>query len=394
MYRSTWAKYKANINQTTVLDFAKQINKNNFPNSQIEIDDKWEACYGTLKFDNKKFPNATDMVSQLHKMGFRVTLWLHPFINNNCQVKDKEKYMVHDENNKVWPVKWWNGDAATIDFTDEQAVNWFVSRIQQLKHETGIDSFKFDAGEFSWIVSKLKKGFKFHNSNLNKVPNLYTKFYASAVSRLGKMIEVRVGFDTQNLPIYVRMLDKLTGWSEQVGLRTLIPTALQMSLAGYPFVLPDMIGGNAYGNYPTKELFIRWLQVNALMPSLQFSIAPWDFNDTQITKISQKMVQLHLNFSSLITKLANETVSTGDPIMRPIWWIAPEDNNTYSIGDEFLLGNDVLVAPVVYENARKRDVYLPAGNWIDHREEIHKGDQWIRNFKVEIEELAYFQKQN
>ena len=222
MYRSTWAKYKANINQTTVLDFAKQINKNNFPNSQIEIDDKWEKCYGTLKFDNKKFPNTTDMVSQLHKMGFRVTLWLHPFINNNCQVKDKEKYMVHDSNNKVWPVKWWNGDGATIDFTDEQAVNWFVSRVEQLKNETGIDSFKFDAGEFSWIVSKLKKGFQFHNSDLNKVPNLYTKFYASAVSRLGKMIEVRVGFDTQDLPIYVRMLDKLTGWSEQVGLRTLI----------------------------------------------------------------------------------------------------------------------------------------------------------------------------
>lgn len=52
-----------------------------------------------------------------------------------------------------------------------------------------------------------------------------------------------------------------------------------MGLSGYPFILPDMIGGNAYGEKPSKELFIRWVQVNALLPAMQFSLLPWDFDE-------------------------------------------------------------------------------------------------------------------
>ena len=102
-------------------------------------------------------------------------------------------------------------------------------------------------------------------------------------------IEVRVGWRSQKLPIFVRMLDKDTRWSWNNGLPTLITTMLQMNLNGYMFVLPDMIGGNGYvGNsfeetvLPPKEMFIRWLQANTFMPSLQYSFVPWDFNDPEV----------------------------------------------------------------------------------------------------------------
>lgn len=102
------------------------------------------------------------------------------------------------------------------------------------------------------------------------------------------MTEARVGWKTQNLPIFIRMIDKDSKWTRNNGLPTLITTLLQMNLNGYVFVLPDMIGGNGYvGNsfeeteLPSQELFIRWLQANVFMPSLQFSFVPWQY-DAQV----------------------------------------------------------------------------------------------------------------
>lgn len=76
------------------------------------------------------------------------------------------------------------------------------------------------------------------------------------------------------------MLDKDTFWGKTNGLATLIPTLLHFGLEGYVFVLPDMIAGNGYNvPKPDRELFIRWMQANVFMPSMQFSYAPWDYDD-------------------------------------------------------------------------------------------------------------------
>lgn len=100
---------------------------------------------------------------------------------------------------------------------------------------------------------------------------------------LGPISEVRSGFETQELPVLVRMVDKDTHWRLDNGLRSLVTTLLQMNMVGYPFVLPDMIGGNGYGNdVITPELFIRWLQATTFMPVLQFSYVPWQFDDPEV----------------------------------------------------------------------------------------------------------------
>ena len=118
-------------------------------------------------------------------------------------------------------------------------------------------------------------------------PGIYTYNYTTNLAaNFDDNIEVRVGWRTQTLPIFVRMIDKDTRWTWNNGLPTLITTLLQMNLNGYVFVLPDMIGGNGYvnGGYtetklPSKEMFIRWLQATVFMPSLQFSFVPWDFKN-------------------------------------------------------------------------------------------------------------------
>lgn len=82
---STWARYKADINESTVEVFASEIEKYGFNNSQLEIDDDWEVCYGALTFRDSKFPNIRKQTDDLKARGFRITLWIHPFINKGCE---------------------------------------------------------------------------------------------------------------------------------------------------------------------------------------------------------------------------------------------------------------------------------------------------------------------
>lgn len=94
---STWAVYKTGINVNKVMEFASEIVSNNFSNSQLEIDDKWQTFYGDFNFETSKFPNITETVEQLNAMGFRTTLWVHPFadvISENFFVQSYYMYAV------------------------------------------------------------------------------------------------------------------------------------------------------------------------------------------------------------------------------------------------------------------------------------------------------------
>lgn len=203
--------------------------------------------------------------------------------------------------------------------------------------------------------------------------------------------EVRVGWKTQHLPVFVRMMDKDSNWTFNNGLKTLIPHALTFSLLGYHFCLPDMIGGNAYKTeYPERELFIRWMQANVFLPAIQFSITPWQY-DKEVVDICKKMCQIHEDYADYIIQLAKECVLTGDPIIRPLWWINPGDDTTLEIDSEFLVGSKILVVPVLDPGATHRDIYFPLGKWKDENSgTIIEGPRWIKRYKAELHVLPYF----
>lgn len=107
-------------------------------------------------------------------------------------------------------------------------------------------------------------------------------------------------------------------------------------MVGYPFVLPDMIGGNYYeANFTgpkSKELFIRWLQASVFTPTLQFSYAPWDF-DEETTILSKKMTSLHTAYAPKIIERFKLAVRAGHPVNPPVWWIATQDRTAQQIDD-------------------------------------------------------------
>lgn len=140
-----------------------------------------------------------------------------------------------------------------------------------------------------------------------------TRAFVGFASDFGNLPEVRTGYGTQYLPVLVRMLDFDSRWDEINGIKSLVATLIQFNLNGYVFVLPDMIGGNRYGSDQlTKNLFIRWVQASALMPALQFSVSPWDY-DGETIAITQKFTKLHEDYADLVLERFRLAVSDGHP---------------------------------------------------------------------------------
>uniref|UniRef100_A0A336LUM5 CSON001239 protein n=1 Tax=Culicoides sonorensis TaxID=179676 RepID=A0A336LUM5_CULSO len=398
---STWALYKTEINEAIVRAMATKIKEKGFKNSQFEIDDKWEQCYGSLTIDLERFPNMLELTNWLKAEGYRVTLWIHPFINIDCDPWYTEAltkgFFVKNSTGAV-RTKWWNslGEnewASYIDFTNPEAAAWFVERLNTLKAAGGFDSFKFDAGESSWApADPILQGDKALH------PGKLTTDYINTVKQFGPIVEVRSGQQNQNMEIFMRMIDKDTYWGFNNGLASLITTLMQLNMNGYPFVLPDMIGGNGYNSKVTKELFIRWLQANVFMPSLQYSYVPWDYDpedgsSTETVDLSKTFNALHEQYAPDIKTAMEKAVSDGYPVNPPIWWIAPTDQKALGIGDEFLLGEKIIAAPVITQGATSRRVYLPAGKWKDgNSETVYTGPTEF-TYQAPLQTLPYFIKQ-
>ncbi|CAF1086019.1 unnamed protein product [Adineta steineri] len=451
---STWAQFKQNINTEKILNYAEEIVKRNFPRSQICIDDNWTPHYGALDFDEKKFPDPKQMIIELKKLNFRVTLWIHPFISCNSYqfidywrrnllinmniipsiielIIERSRFLqvVFDDflSNPVFQpfmklIKqihrrfpfslpgiclWWNGLAGVLDLTNKSAREEFTLNLQRLQKLYDIDSFKFDAGEVNWLPILSS----FTNSSCQQIsedkttlitsPVLYPYLYAQLAHRIdenNRLQEVRIAYRTQTLPVFVRIIDKDSHWSYKNGLRSLLPSIFNLSLLGYPFILPDMVGGNGYGltitqtRLPQRELYIRWLQLNVLLPAIQFSFPPWLYNDEQVIRIAHKCLEIREHYRSILLSTAEECVQYGTPMIRPLWFSDPYDMKAQICDNEYMLGNNLLIAPVLEENITELKIYLPQGKWqCIHTQQIYDGQQ-THTYPVTIEDIPIFER--
>lgn len=274
----------------------------------------FHSSTGATTVNQTTFPDLKALTTDLKSKGFIMGMWCHPFINKVCEptfsyARDNN-YLVKSYTGSV-DTSWWNSgpnEATHVDFTNPEARSWFKRKLEAIQSTHGIDVFKFDAGETTWFPQDAKL-----TGDPNLSPSLMTRSFVEMASDFGTQLEVRSGWGTQHLKIFVRMLDFDSRWDEFNGLKSLIPTLIQFNMNGYVFVLPDMIGGNQYGeDVITKELFIRWLQASVFMPSLQFSWAPWRF-DAETVQISRKFTELHELHSDYIIERFNLAVASGDP---------------------------------------------------------------------------------
>ncbi|CAL8296299.1 myogenesis-regulating glycosidase [Gadus morhua] len=394
---STWALYKTAVTQEKLLQYASNITRHGFTCSHLELDDRYTADYGEFDFDPQKFPNASGMFERLAASGFQVSLWTHPFVNYdsiNFAVGVERGYFVREPSGELPAlVKWWNGIGGILDFTNPDARDWYAAQLHTLKSRYGVTSFKFDAGETSYLPRQF--------STLGPLtdPSVFTRRYTEMALPFHQRAELRVGYQSQNISCFFRIIDRDSVWGYELGLKSIIPTVLTIGILGYQFVLPDMIGGNAYPNrttgdghgLPDRELYIRWLELSAFMPAMQFSIPPWAYDD-EVVEIARKFTEFHKNLvAPRVLELAGEVLNTGDPIIRPLWWIANDDEAAYKIDSQFLIGDDLMVAPVLEPGKQERDIYLPAGRWKSRKGEyFDKGPMYLTDYPVDLDEIAYF----
>ena len=384
---TTWVEHKADVTQARVLEFAKAIRANDLPAGVIEIDDKWEAHYGDMDFDATKFPDPKAMNDELHRMGFRVTLWVHPFVNPDTKAfadHARDGLLLRDANGGVGTIRWWNGPAGIRDFSNPRAGAAFRRQLDGLMQRFGFDGFKFDGGDVHFVVKDARPA---QPISAAEFPDVYN---TEATAHYG-WNETRVGIYSQPLGIVQRLIDKNSVWGRENGLGALVPEALTTSLRGFFFLMPDMVGGNQYdGDTIEPELLVRWAQASALMPLLQFSVGPWH-HGPQAVKLCRDASRLHLAFAAYTYRLAEASTTTGEPILAPLFYHSPDDAETFRITDQFMLGPDVLVAPVITKGAAARDLYLPRGRWVEHgTKKVLEGGRWLKDHPAPLDTLPLF----
>jgi myogenesis-regulating glycosidase len=383
---TTWVEFKTSVSQQKVVDFAHEIRRNQLPAGAIEIDDKWEDGYGNMRFDSSKFPDPRAMNDELHRFGFRVTLWIHPFVNvgtDSFEDPAVRRFLMKDLSGSPGLIHWWQGDAAVWDLTNTAAASEFRRRLGELQ-KYGFDGFKFDGGDVNLVPLDMVPS---QPATSTGIPDVYNK---EATAHF-PWSEARVGIYSQSLGIVQRLIDKNSVWGPENGLASVLPEALTASMRGFVYVMPDMVGGNQYDSDKIDgELLVRWAQASALMPLLQFSLGPWHI-DEETTRLCREASALHLKFAPYIETLAEAVPSSGEPILRPVWYNFPMERDAENVMDEFMVGDAVLVAPVLVQGQVRRDIYLPAGEWREYKTgKVLEGGRWVRDYAAPLNTLPIF----
>ncbi|MCF7804356.1 MAG: glycoside hydrolase family 31 protein [Candidatus Marinimicrobia bacterium] len=381
---NTWIELTYDQNQQDILTYARGIIANGFPPGVIMIDDNWQRTYGDWEFRAERFDDPKAMVQELHEMGFKVMLWVCPFISPDTEIyRDLRDRGLLLKDKKGYPkiVRWWNGQSALLDLTQPEAKDWFLERLHYLEDTYGVDGFKLDAGDPEYYVNAI--------AHENISPNEHSRLFAE-IGLHFPLNEYRATWKMGGQPLAQRLRDKGHSWDD---LNTLIPHILTQGLSGYAFTCPDMIGGGLIGSFEDletvdQELIVRSAQTHALMPMMQFSVAPWRVLDRDHLKAVKKAVDLRAHFTDKIMKLARVAAETGEPIVRHLEYEFPGQGYA-TVSDQFLLGDSIMVAPLLQPEQDSREIIIPPGVWKSNEGDVVEGPATITTH-VALDEIPYY----
>ncbi|XP_053098744.1 SITS-binding protein-like isoform X2 [Hemicordylus capensis] len=284
--------------------------------------------------------------------------------------------------------KWKGQFSARLNVTSQAAVLWYMDQVNLLRQRLGAEYVVFEGGEGNLFMEQAippPMGLKGDN---------YICTLALIAATLGNSSIISAGTRSSHLPLFLQMNMRQSDWT-YAGLKGIIPSVLHYSLLGYNFFVPDAIGGTLAGAFLTdEELYIRWLQIVTFLPVMSFSTPPWDCCDEWVLNLTRHYVQKHQDFVvPLIEKYSKDWLILGYPIFRPVWWLSPTESIAFTIDDEFLIGDEVLVAPITESGQKQRDIYLPrkGQKWMDtNTAQVFDGGTFIRNYSVALADVPVF----
>jgi alpha-glucosidase len=390
--QSRWSYYP----EARVREVARGFRESKVPADVIYLDIDYMDGYRVFTWNRERFPDPRKLISDLRAEGFRVVVIIDPGIKVDPEYhayKDGQAggHFVKTARGEELHASVWPGVCAFPDFTDARAREWFGSLYRGHLDE-GIAGFWNDMNEPGVFLSdQTPKPDTYHHPMktfpldarhaADGAPGTHARYHnvygmqmaRSTFEGLKKLrpdarpfVLTRAGYAGVQRYSAVWTGDNVASWDH---LRLSIPMLVNLGVSGVPFVGAD-VGG--FSGNPSPELYARWLQAAALTPFLRshseagsLPHEPYSYGD-KFTKINRASVELRYQLLPYLYTVFHEHTYTGAPVMRPLWFEYPDDQRTYTIDDEYLVGRDLLVAPVVRESATKRGVYFPVGDdWVD-----------------------------
>lgn len=366
---NTWIELTFDQNQQAVLRYARNVLDSGFRPGVLMIDDGWAECYGDWQFHKGRFPDPAGMLRDLRGLGFKVMLWVCPYVTPDSKAYREavqKGFLLQNESGGSFVAEWWNGFSAAVDLSTHPARSWLDTQLEALRG-LGVDGFKFDGGDPTHYVGAYSGG-------KAVIPNEMSHFWAEFGLRY-PLNEYRSAWKAGGLPLMQRLCDKDHSWGK-TGLAALIPDLLAQGITGHPFGCADLVGGGEYLNFQKnagrldRELFLKHAAVSCLTPVIQFSAAPWRILNADQLRTVHAQLAVRRQWQEYLEQVLCECARTGAPAVRYMESEFPHQGMEQLL-DQYMLGSRLLVAPVLEKGKTAREVYIPRGEWLWEGKLLH-----------------------
>ncbi|WP_420116893.1 alpha-xylosidase [Micromonospora sp.] len=359
--------FTTSYDEKTVTEFVDGMAERDLPLSVFHFDCFWMRQFHWVDFvwDPATFPDPEGMLHRLHERGLKVCVWINPYIAQRSYLFEEGReagFLVRNPDGSVWQWDKWQAGMALVDFTNPDAVAWFTGKLKSLL-DMGVDCFKTDFGE------RIPTDVVWHDgSDPQRMHNYYSYLYNKAVFELletergegeavvfarsattgGQQFPVHWGGDCEST--FVAMAESLRG-------------GLSLASSGFGYWSHD-IGG--FEGTPDPAVFKRWIAFGLLSSHSRLHGSgsyrvPWAY-DEQAVEVLRHFTRLKLGLMPYLAATAEQAHRDGIPMMRPMIVEFPDDPAVAHLDRQYMLGPDVLVAPVLSADGQVT-FYVPAGTW-------------------------------
>lgn len=375
------SRWGYSVSQKQVEKIAENLRKYDLPCDVLHLDIDYMKGYRVFTWRKDTYEAPEEFIKKMRKLGFRIITIIDPGVK-----KDDADYKIYQEGiekgyfvkaadgtvyvNEVWP-----GDAVFPDFGLQKVRQWWAKNCKYLV-DLGVSGIWDDMNEPASFRGEIPGDVVFHNeeeaSTHNKMHNVYGHNMAKATyeglkkySGKRPFVITRAAYAGTQKFSTVWTGDNQSLWPH---VQMMIPQLCNLGLSGFSFAGTD-IGG--FGADTTPELLTRWIEGALFSPLYRNHAAlgtrsqePWVFGEPTLS-IYRKYLKLRYRFIPYLYDEFYRETQTGLPVMRPVVLNYENDPHVYNLNDEYMVGEDILTAPVVQQGQTKRAVYLPKGEWID-----------------------------
>ena len=365
---------------TMVTNLATEFRKRDIPGDAIYLDIHYMNEYRVFTWSPTEFPHPKQLTDSLKALGFKVVTIIDPGV----KVDSAYGVFQHGNAKKAWVTmpdgspyigKVWPGESAFPDFTRADVRAWWGDE-QLAVLDSGVrgvwndmnEPSSFRAGTMSDIAHFDGDGHpgthhEYHNQYGTWMPRATYEGFRKHRPDQRPLVITRAGYPGVQRYSSIWTGDNTSSWDH---LKLTIPMILGLGLSGVPFTGTD-IGG--FIGAPDGDLYSRWLQAAVLHPFYRTHAGfetprrePWSFGP-EYERANRATIRLRYRMLPSLYTAFYEHTQSGTPVVKPVFWNAPSDTMALGIQDEYLMGDNLLVAPVVDQATESRKVYLPAGQW-------------------------------